>query len=130
MNLFKKTISTYFFYTPSAVQAKNYCTKTDRPSTNYKLTRPLRLLYYAIILQFALRLTLYSLYQESYTQYDQTMALLDSATTHHMIGLTLVPFGVEGFFLDYLLRVVTPSPRIASLMMDTLVYNRGTVNYF
>lgn len=123
-----KIILSYFFYTPSAVQAEQYASQNKiKFSLTRKLTHPLRILYYAIVFQFALRLSLYSIYQDRYTYFDPTMALLDSATTHHMIGLTLVPFGVLGFYLDYLLLVVPSNDRVASLMRDTLVYNKGNV---
>lgn len=106
----------------SSVQAQEYVDTVHRPLPS-KLT-PLRLSYYAYLLFLAFRMTLYSVFQEKYTQYDLTMAILNAVTIHHMSGLCLTPYGMLGFYFDYIL-CIRPHRKVAPVLNDLLVLNKG-----
>ncbi len=113
---------TNFFYTPSADQARQYASNVHKPLKGR--LRPLRLAYYAYLTMGALRLTLYSVLREQYTRYDLATEVLDSVTTHHLIGLCLVPFIGLCIAYDYLL-CVKAHQKVAIILVDLLVINQG-----
>ncbi len=120
--LIKSLVSFFLLYTPPNLQAVKYAGNVSRPLGS-KL-HPLRVLFYLILLQYALRTTLYSAYYRRYTRYDPLMAVADCITTHHMVGVCAVPYAVFLFLLDFLL-VLRPNQKVATMLMDILVYSRG-----
>lgn len=117
-NLIKRCVT----YPPSSVQAQEYLDNVQRP-LKLKLT-PLRLFYYAYLFFLALRLTLYSLFQEKYTQHDLTMEILNSLVTNHMSGLCLVPVILLIFCFDFL-YCLRPHRTVALMLTDILMLNKG-----
>lgn len=123
--MFYKLLS-LFTYNSSSTQAQNYASRVYL-TTSAKL-HPIRIIYYLYLLSFALRMTLFSIYQSEYTQYDLTMDIFRSQVPHHLMGICLVPFIGLCFYTDLLLAVKV-NAKVATMIMELIVHNRGLTNF-
>ncbi len=101
----------------SAQEAQTYADNVRRP-LKHRLT-PTRLLYYAYLLVLATRLTLNSLFIESYNTHDLFLYIFDRYATHHMAGLVLAAVLAMGLAFDFVFGVRTHR-KVAPMLLDLL----------
>ncbi len=130
----KITLSSFFLYTSAQNRTLQYVRRLPaqgrggrREGSPWQLwtSHPPSLLYYLSLLEYATRLLLYALFQKEYTRVDPLMAVLDAITTHHLVGLCLAAFVVIAFYMDYVLTMAPPDRRLATVLIDLMVFNRG-----
>ena len=111
-------IRVFFTYYPSSAEvARTYADNVSRP-LQHQLT-PLRLVYYAYLLVGGVRLILNSILRKVYHQYDLSVYLFESAITHHMVGMAVLPCIGLFFVIDFTL-VVRPHRKVAPMLVDLL----------
>lgn len=111
-------LQVFFTYYPSSADAaRTYSGNLNRPLSS--LLTPLRLAYYVYLLVLAIRLCLNSLFRKAYHQYDLPVYLFESAITHHMAGIAVLPSLVLAFVYDVTF-VLRPHPRVAPMLVDLL----------
>ena len=113
----------YTNYPSSAAIAQTYAANVNRPLKD-RFT-PLRVAYYAYLLVGGIRLCLNYLFRQSYNQYDLTVAVFTSVTTSYMASLNVLFLMALAFAFDLVL-VGQPHPKVAPMLVDLLVYNRGS----